>query len=116
MTVPRAEVEAMLRERFETWAKKWYIAIRPTEFSDGKSIDGVWIYNSSRLQHSWSGYRAAFDEGRRVQREEDAKIADRMQAAAGDFLAREHDPDASAQYDTAMEIAEAIRRGGEAEK
>lgn len=47
-----------------------------------------------------------------AEREECAKLADKMLIAAGDVLEREHNDDAAAQYDTAGEIAKAIRARG----
>lgn len=38
-----------------------------------------------------------------------AQVADRMKQAAGNVLEKAHDGDAAVQYDTASEIAEAIR-------
>lgn len=66
-------------------------------------------YRSIQIESLWILWRAAFEAGRGQALEAAAKLADKMQFAAGDVLAKGHDDDAAAQHDTAMEIAEAIR-------
>jgi GTP cyclohydrolase III len=84
-------------------APVWESAVR--EQVDAAGLAG-WLGGDNKIM-SWLARHD--QELREAVGQEMAEVANKMKIAAGENLASAHDADSAVQYDTAMEIEEAIR-------